>query len=172
MRFLPYIIGFESRNSLQTIPDPQFYPRRPLPGPRTLKPQKLFFNFWHYDENIRDRTLWPIYGGSCFRPNIVGFKARDYTQTIHDPDLHPRRHLAPLLYSKRPGYFDPHIRNVSFNHFPHDRFINRYCFQPVIVEFKARDQPQTIYYTLIYTLGDRRARVRASTTTWVRVASS
>ena len=64
---------------------------------------------------------------------------------IPGPDLHLKGHLAPLLYSKRPGYFDPGIRNVSFNHFPHDRFIkDPNFFGPNIVGFTAPDPAQTI----------------------------
>ena len=40
---------------------------------------------------FRDYDIVIYYGGSFFRPNIVGFNSRDHTQTIPDPDLHPRR---------------------------------------------------------------------------------
>ena len=40
---------------------------------------------------FRDYDIVMYYGRSCFRPNIVEFNSRDQTQTIPDPDLHPRR---------------------------------------------------------------------------------
>ena len=40
---------------------------------------------------FRGYDIVMYYGGSCFRPNIVGFNSQDQTQTIPDPDLHPRR---------------------------------------------------------------------------------
>ena len=87
--FRPNIVGFNSRDQTQTIRDPDLHPRRPVGQGQGLNYEKGqgSINL----TTFRDYDIVMYYGGSCFRPNIVGFDSRDHTQTIPDPDLHPRR---------------------------------------------------------------------------------
>ena len=102
--FRPNIVGFNSRDQTQTIPDPDLHPRRPMGQGQGLN-YKLGQGSIMLT-TFRDYDIVMNYVRSCFRPNIVGFDSRDHTQTIPDPDLHPRRPVGQgqgLNYEKGQG---------------------------------------------------------------------
>ena len=85
----PNIVGFNSRDQTQTIPDPIYTLGDPWARVRATITK--WVRVASSLTTFRDYDIVMYIGGSCFRPNIVGFDSQDQTQTIRDPDLHPRR---------------------------------------------------------------------------------
>ena len=164
----PNIVGFNSRDHTQTIPDPDLYPRRPVGQGQGLNYEMGQGSIML--TTFRDYNIVMYYGASCFRPNIVGFNSRDNTQTIPDPDLHPRRPVGQgqgLNYEMGQGS----IMLTTFRGYDIVMYHGRYCFDQ-IQQNSTLETRRKRHRTLIHTLADPWVRVRALTTTWVRVASS
>ena len=137
----PNIVGFNSRDHTQTIPDPDLHPRRPVGQGQGLNYEKGQGSIML--TTFRDYDIVMYYGGSCSRPNIVGFNACDHTQTIPDPDLHPRRPVGQgqgLNYEMRQGS----IMLTTFRGYDIVMYYGGSCSRPNIVGFNSRDNTQTI----------------------------